>query len=100
MYKILLLLFIFIFNSLSCFSFPFSPEEENQIHTITYTDANGKVIKTKKMTAAQLSAQSKSVETKDHYYYDKSGKSIRIKEGLRTYTLYDNQGKYMGTYYK
>ena len=98
MYKILLLLFIFVFNSLSCFSFPFSPEEENQMHTITYTDANGKVIKTEKMTNAQINAQ--NTNTKNHYYYDKSGKRIKIQEGLRTYTLYDNQGKYMGTYYK
>ncbi len=97
MYKILLLLFIFIFNSLSCFSFPFSPEEENQIHTITYTDANGKVIKTEKMTNAQINAQ--NTNTKNHYYHDKSGKTIRIREGLRTYTLHDEQG-YMGTYYK
>lgn len=63
--------------SLSCFSFSFS-EEENKIETITYTDANGKVIKTEKMTNSQINAQ--STNTKNHYYYDKSGKQLEYEK--------------------
>lgn len=73
-------------------------EASKEIHTIVTRDANGKVIKTEKMTATQLNSQ--NANTKNHYYIDKSGKRIKIQEGLRTHTFYDSQGKYMGTYYK